>query len=134
MERRIMKHILYLVFCAILLCCPVLRSQSALTLSADDVKFLSTCGVLQSDINVIPNLPNAGQAKILAILRKDGRECSDIKAFIDSRDFLRKYTPPPNEAPKPPKGYDTDFLTKAESDYVYKVNQDILDRILKTWH
>ncbi|MGB9405904.1 MAG: hypothetical protein WCA89_00100 [Terracidiphilus sp.] len=104
-----------------------LFDESAPTLSADDVKFLDGCGVRQDDINVIPNLPPAGQTKITAILRKDGRECGDIKAYKDSRDFLRKYTPAPSKAPKAPKGYDTDFLTKAEYDYVSKVNKDILD-------
>ena len=129
-----MKYASYAAFCAILLCCPVLRGQSALTLSADDVKFLTGCGVRQDDIKAIPDLPRAGQVKVLTILRKDNRQCSDIKSYSDSRDFLRKYTPPPSVAPMPPKGYDTDFLTKAEFDYVSKVNKDILDRVLKTWH
>jgi hypothetical protein len=57
-----------------------------------------------------------------------------MKAFMDSRDFLRKYTPPPSAAPMSPKGYDTDFLTKAEWEYVSKVNEDILDRALATLH
>jgi hypothetical protein len=136
MERRthLMKYVPYMAFCAILLCCTALRSQSGLTLSADDVKFLDRCGVQQRDIKVIPDLPSAGQAKILALLRKDGRDCSDMKAFIDTRDFLRKYTPPPSEAPVPAKGYDTDFLTKAEDDYVNKVNENILDRMLGNMH
>ena len=125
-----MKYASYVFFYAILLCCPVLRGQSAITLSADDVKFLTGCGVRQGDIDVIPKLPSAGQAKISALLRKDGRACSDMKAFVDSRDFMRKFTPPPSVSPIPPKGYDTDFMTKAEFDYVYKVIKDILNRAL----
>ena len=129
-----MKSVSYVAFCAILLCCPAMRSQSAITLSADDVKFLNSCGVRQDDISTIPNLPSAGQAKISALLRKDGRACSDMKAFMDSRDYLRKYTPAPSVAPVPPKGYDTDFLTKAEWAYVTKVDGDILNRALGNWH
>jgi hypothetical protein len=126
-----MRYLSSMIICTILVCSPVLRSQSVLTLSDDDVSFLNSCGVRQDDIKVIPNLPSAGQAKILAILRKDGRECSDIKAFIDSRDYLRKYTPPPSVAPVPSKGYDTDFLTQAEWDYVKKVDSWILEKLLQ---
>jgi hypothetical protein len=125
-----MKYVSYIAFCIILLCCPAVRSQSALTLSADDVKFLSGCGVLQEDIKVIPNLPSAGQRKIMMILRFDGRECTDLKPFKDSRDFLRKFTPPPSESPFPPVGWTRDFVTPAEGDYISKVNKDIMDRIL----
>lgn len=126
-----MKYVSYIAFCAILLCCPALRSQSAITLSADDVKFLSGCGVRQDDIKVIPNLPSAGQHKIMMIMHKDGRECSDIMPFKDTRDHLRKYTPPPSVVPMPPKGYDMDFFTKAEFDYVSKINNDLLEKLLK---
>jgi len=121
-----MKYLPYMVFCAILSCCPALRSQSALTLSADDAKFLSSCGVTQDDIKVIPNLPSAGQAKILAILSKDGRECSDLAPFNHSRDYLRKFTPPPTEMPTTPAGYDKDFFTSAELAHVNDVDMGIL--------
>jgi hypothetical protein len=114
----------------ILLCCPAMRGQAALTLSADDVKFLSGCGVRQDDIKVISNLTSAGQTKILAVLRKDSRQCSDLLSFTNTRDYLRKYTPPPSISPIPPKWYDTDFLTKAEDDYVNKINNDLLDKLL----
>jgi hypothetical protein len=126
-----MKYVSYVAFCAILLCCPGMHSQSALTLSADDVKFLSGCGVKQDDIKVIPNLPSAGQRKLLVILRSSGRACSDLISFTNTRDYLRKYTPPPSVSPVPPKWYDTDFYTKAESDYVNKINNDLLDKLLK---
>ncbi|HEY1208059.1 MAG TPA: hypothetical protein VGE85_01705 [Terracidiphilus sp.] len=126
-----MKYVSYVAFCAILLCCPTLRSQSTITLSADDVKFLSGCGVLQGDIKVIPKLPSDGQRKIMLILRKDGRVCSDIKSYKDTRDHLRKYTPPPSVVPMPPKGYDMDYFTKAEFDYVSKINNDLLEKLLQ---
>jgi len=121
-----MKYVSHMAFYAILLCCPALRSQSVLTLSADDVKYLDSCGVRQDDVNVIPNLSSAGQGKILAMLRKDGRGCNDLKDFRDSRDFLRKYTPQPTDLPESPAGFDRDFLTSAELDYVNHVDSGIL--------
>jgi len=121
-----MKHVPYIAFYAILLCCPALRSQSTLTLSADDVKYLDSCGVRQDDINVISNLSSAGQGKILAILHRDGRGCDDFKDFKDSRDFLRKYTPPPTDLPESPAGFDRDFLTSTELAQVDNVNMGIL--------
>jgi hypothetical protein len=128
MRRRIlpMKYVPHIAFCAILLCCPALRSQSAPTLGADDVKYLDSCGVRQDDIDVIPNLASAGQGKILAILRKIGRGCDDFKGFKDSRDFLRQYTPPPSDLPASPAGFDRDFLTSAELAYVDHVESGIL--------
>jgi hypothetical protein len=129
-----MKYASYIAFCAILLCCPALRSQPAITLSANDVKFLTGCSVLQEDIKVIPNLPRAGQRKIMMILHFDGRECNDLKPFKNSRDFLRKFTPPPSMNPPPPAGYDNNFLTTAEVDYVVKVEQEVADKLLKNWN
>ena len=129
-----MKHVSCVLFCAILLCCPVLRSQSVLTLSADDVKFLSGCGVRQDDIKAIPNLPSDGQDAISLILSNKNRKCSYLKHFIDSRDFLRQFTPPPSECPVPPNDYEWYFLTPAELEYINKVDKDILDRILEKMH
>ena len=94
-----MKYVSYIVFCAILLCCPTLRSQSALTLSAVDVKFLSDCGVLQVDIKAIPKLPSDGQDMISLILSSKARKCNNLKHFIDTRDFLRKFTHPRASVP-----------------------------------
>jgi len=128
-----MKYVSYVAFCAILLCCPVVRSQSILTLSADDVKFLSGCGVLQDDIKVIPKLPSKGQRRILLVLRFNGRECDDLMEFKVTRDFLRKYTPPPEHVPMPPDGYDAYFLTSAELTYINKMNQDFMDKVVKSF-
>ncbi|MGB9409393.1 MAG: hypothetical protein WCA89_17800 [Terracidiphilus sp.] len=120
-----MKYVLNVVFCALLLFCPALRGQSVLTLSTDDVQFLNKCGVLQSDINVIPNLPSSGQAKILAVLHKHNRACKNLQFFKDCRDALRKFTPPPSVLPSTPKGWsDYDLLTSAEKDYVLNVEAD----------
>lgn len=113
-----MKHVSYVSFCAILLCSLALRAQSALTLSADDVKFLRDCGVRQDDIKVIPRLPSEGQIQISAIL--SAKECSSpsLKDFIETRNYLRKFTPPPSECPLPPAHYWLYFLTKTEAKYL----------------
>ncbi len=126
-----MKYVPTMVFCALLLCCPVLRSQPVLTLSTDDVQFLNKCGVQQSDIDAIPNFPSTGQAKILAVLRKHGRTCKDLKFFKDCRDALRKFTPPPSDLPDTPKGWeDYDLLTSAEKQYVLNVEADVFAKAM----
>ena len=71
-----MKYFLYATFCAILLCCSALRGQSALTLSAADVKFLSGCGVRQDDIKVIPKLDSEGQERMVDLLSATSHKCS----------------------------------------------------------
>jgi hypothetical protein len=126
-----MKYLSYTFFCAILLCCPAMHSQPALTLNNNQVKFLVGCGVRQDDIQAIPNLTSDGQLKILAILHNRNRGCGDLKPFKDSRDYMRKYTPPPSMSIVPPNGYDIDFLTKAESDYLGKIDSAILAQLLK---
>jgi len=123
-----MKYIPSMVVAALLLCTPALKAQAAL--SADDVKFLKGCGVSQADINVIPNLTRIGQNKVRSILIDvEARTCDDVAPYIASRDFIKKFTPPPNQSPMPPRGYDNDFLTLAESQYVNSVNRSILDKV-----
>ena len=114
-----MKYVSYVLFCAILLCCPVLRGQSALTLSADDVKFLRGCGVRQDDINVIPKLSSEGQDQMSVILSAKRRKCSSpsLRDFIETRDYLRKFTAPPSKCPEAPAHYQLHFLTSAEQEY-----------------
>jgi hypothetical protein len=68
----------------------------------------------------------------MTLLRSRDRKCGDLDSFKNSRDYLRKYTPPPSKAPIPPKGYDIDFVTQAEFDYVSKINEDILMKFLSS--
>jgi len=126
-----MKFVSKMIFCASLLSCSALFSQSAITVNPGDAKFLSGCGVRQDDIKTIPNLTSVGQRKLLVILRFDGRECNDLKPFKESRDFLRVFTPPPSQCPAPPADWDPDFVTSAELEYINKVDRDILDKILR---
>ena len=122
-----MKFIPSIVFTAILQCYPSMKAQAAL--SADDVKFLKGCGVSQLDIDAIPDLPRAGQNALRGFLSSDGRTCDDIASFTATRDYLKKYTPPPHESPLPPTKYNRDFLTPAEAKYVTNVNKSILDQL-----
>ena len=44
-----------------LFCCPLAKALDNLT--ADDIKFLKSCNIEQSDIDVIPKLPSDGKDK-----------------------------------------------------------------------
>ena len=128
-----MKYFLYATFCAILLCCSALRGQSALTLSAADVKFLSGCGVRQDDIKVIPKLDSEGQERMVDLLSATSHKCSspELKDFMETRDYLRKFTPPPSTNPEPPVNYQSHFLTSAEQEYINNQSKAILDKALR---
>ncbi len=123
-----MKQIPYLVLSSILLCSPAMHGQQTLTLSTDDVKFLSGCGVRQDDINVIPKLTSEGQGRISVIL--DAKRCGSpsLKDFMETRDYVRKFTPPPSECPEGPVHYQLDFVTSAEREYINKLCTEIYDR------
>ena len=114
-----MKHIPYLVLSSILLWSPAMQSQPTLTLSTDDVKFLSGCGVREDDIKVIPKLDSEGQERMSDILaaKKAGCGSPDLRDFRETRDYLRKFTTPPSECPKGPAHYQMHFLTPAEREY-----------------
>lgn len=120
-----MKFVSYVFYCATLLCCPALRSQSAITLSADDVKFLSGCGVLQDDIKVIPMLPSDGQDIISVAVSSLRRKCSMLQEFKATRDYRRKFTPILSVIPMPPPGYRQYFLTDAEQEYIGKIIRSV---------
>jgi hypothetical protein len=47
----------------------------------------------------------------------------DGKRFIETRDYLRKFTPHPSECPEPPVNYWKDFLTSAEEEYISKISK-----------
>ena len=125
-----MKHIQYLVLSSILLCCPAMQSQQTLTLSTDDVKFLSGCGVRQDDFKVIPKLESEGQERMSVILAAKKFECRapDLRDFKETRDYVRKFTPPPSECPEGPAHYQLDFVTLAEREYINKLCTEIYER------
>ena len=111
-----------------LFCCPFAKAQDNLT--ADDIKFLKSCNIEQSDIDVIPKLPPDGKEKIELVLESNKKNCNMpiMKEFKATREFLRKFTPPPESCPMPPVNYSSDFLTKEETDYINNVDKKILDK------
>ena len=114
-----------------LLCSRAVTAQGKLT--ADDVSFLRSCGVAQADIDVIPSLPADGQDGLQLVFESARKNCNmpPVKAFKATRDFLKRFTPPPTESPSPPAEYDPIYLTPAEVSHVTTVNRRILDKALE---
>jgi len=93
-----------------------------------DAAWMRSCGVRQDDIDVVPQLSDVAEFKLNKALRV--RQCDALKPFTATRDYVRLYTPPPAHAVRPPKGFDNDFMTRAESDRINDINQAILDRLM----
>jgi hypothetical protein len=126
-----MKYIPSIVFAAMLLCYPALRAHAELT--PEDVKLLQACKVSQEDIDVITQLPTAGQDNLDAVFtsrKADKCQMPAIKNFIATRDYLRKFRPPPQSSPMPPVGYDRNYLTPNEQAYVTNTNKSIMDKVI----
>jgi hypothetical protein len=105
-------------------------SFAATDLTTQDVEFLTKqCHIDQADVNVIPKLPEDGRELLSLLIAK--RDCKRLEPFKATREYLKKYTPPPKESIMPPKGFKNDFLTQAESDYIDDINKRILDKILR---
>ncbi|HUN56322.1 MAG TPA: hypothetical protein VMU29_14310 [Smithella sp.] len=117
-----------------LFCFSFARAQDKL--SADDVKFLKSCNLEQSDIDVIPKLPPGGQEKINLVLESSKKNCNMVlmKEYKATRDYLKKYTPVPDSIPMPPESYNSEFLTKEESDYINDISRKILDKSLENFN
>jgi hypothetical protein len=94
--------------------------------SAQDTAFLTGCLVERSDVDVIPRLGKEARDKIFLWI--DSGDCEKLKPFKATREFLKKYTPPPDTTQMPPKGYDRIFLTAEESEYINDINKRILDK------
>ena len=98
-------------------------------LSAEDIAFLQGCNVEQADIDVIPGLPEDGRTNLELVLEYPRRHCDmqAVKAFKETREYLRKFTPPPEVIPMPPGEYNRIYLTPAEAEYVIEISKRILD-------
>ena len=116
---------------ATVLCSRVVDAQTEL--SAEDVAFLQGCGVARADIDVIPGLPEDGRNNLELVVESPRRHCDmqPVKAFIATREFLKKFTPPPEVSPMPPAEYNRIYLTPAEAGYVIEINKRILDKQLQ---
>ena len=73
-----------------LFCCPLAKALDNLT--ADDIKFLKSCNIEQSDIDVIPKLPSDGKEKIEMVLESSKKNCNMpiVREFKATREFLKK--------------------------------------------
>jgi len=119
-----------LIFMAMLLYSPSGKAYT-ITLAENDVKFLRSCVVEQADIDVIKNLPSAGQDKLGLILESSRRNCemAYINSFKTTREYLRRFTPNLTSAPMPPDDYDPDFLTVDEKNIISKTSEQILKKL-----
>jgi hypothetical protein len=117
-----------------LFCCPFVKAQNNLT--ADDIKFLKSCNIEQSDIDVIPKLPPDGKEKIELVLESRKKNCNMpiLREFKATREFLRKFTPAPESSPMPPENYSGDFLTKEETDYINNISKKITDKVFENFN
>jgi hypothetical protein len=110
--------------------------QQKMELSDADKDFLRKCEVFPDDIDVIPNLPSDGLDRLELVLESKRKNCDmeAIKSFKATREFLKKYIPPPDKSYMPPKGYSRDFLTAVESKYINDINKRILDKAFEQWN
>lgn len=127
-----MKNILVKVLFIAVLLCSQSGSSHAITLSADDVKFLRSCGIEQADIDIIPNLPEDGRDTLEILLDSPRRRCEMdiIVSFKDTRKFVRMHTPPPAKLPEPVR-YKMYFMTVAEQIYIDELWLKHLERVKK---
>ena len=108
-----------------------LRNKGTVTrITPQAVEFLTKqCVIEQPDINVIPKLKAETSEYLYSLIAR--RDCKGLEPFKATREYLRKFTPPPDKSPFPPKGFKNDFLTEEESKYVDDVNNRILDKIFE---
>jgi hypothetical protein len=88
-------------------------------LSPQDIEFLTKeCQIDPADVNVIPKLLSWTDADLY--IQGRSRKCHLLEPFKNTREYLRKLTPPPEKPPfpLPPKGYNRKYLTDEECDYL----------------
>jgi hypothetical protein len=109
-----MKKIIFILAIFTLMLCCFLPKVNAELSSADKEFLLKQCQVLQEDIDVIPKLERATQAKISGWIA--AKDCQKLAPFKESRSYYRQLLKlEPNEKlPKGPLGWDFVYLTDAE--------------------
>lgn len=129
------KHALIIAFVFVFLATSIgfAANESQTRLTPQDIQFLKKCNIDHADIDAIPNLNPDGQTNLQLVLESSRRNCDmqPIKAFKATREYLRKFTPPPQLSPMPPKLYNRIYLTEKESRYISDVNRRILDKALE---
>jgi hypothetical protein len=95
-----------------------------LKLSQEDIDFLTQqCHIDPADIDVIPKLNRRAKITLKAYLAE--RDCTLMEPFKNTREFLKKFTPPPDISPLPPRGYSRDYLTEEEVRYILGIEDSI---------
>jgi hypothetical protein len=117
-----MKTLPYLFSCVLILCAPAFGEGKSIT--AEQMTWLKSCGVLQSDIDVYPNISRRGQIKLWAAASLPERQCEDIAGFKATREFLHQIDARATPHPLPPNGYSPEFLTADERAQVQKAMDD----------
>jgi hypothetical protein len=107
----------------------ITKSGTMTGLTAQDIDFLAMqCLIDKTDANAISTLKGETSVYLYWLVSK--RDCKRLEQFKVTREYLKKFTPPPQKSPFPPKGYNRDFLTAIESNYINETNKSILDRQL----
>ena len=57
-----------------------------------------------------------------------------MREFKATREFLKKFNPPPESSPMPPANYSSDFLTKEETDYINDISKKIMDKVFENFN
>jgi len=101
-----------------------------LKLSKQDIEFLTKqCRIDPADVNVIPKLNRRAKSTIRVFLSES--DCTLMEPFKQTREFLKKFTPPPEQSPLPPQYYSRDYLTEEEGNYITEINSRIIGLKIK---
>jgi hypothetical protein len=107
-------------------------AEEASKINPQDVEFLTKqCGIDNADIDVIRKLKVETREYLYALITK--RDCKGLEPFKATREYLKKFNPPPDKSPFPPKGFKNDFLTEEESKYIDDINMRILDKVFENF-
>ncbi len=106
------------------------EESHGLTLTAEDIAFLKGCNIEQADIDAIHDLPEDGQTNIEMVLDYPRKHSNMdvIVSFKATREFLKKFIPPPPEgspAPAIPDKYNPIYLTPSEHKYISELYQKL---------
>ncbi|MGA9110447.1 MAG: hypothetical protein ACLPSL_11310 [Smithella sp.] len=128
-----MKRICFVALLSVMLITvilPAVYAEEPAKLTKQDIEFLTQQRhVEQADVDVISKLNQKGRNDLY--MRIAARNCQLLEPFKATREYLGKYTPAQQKAPIAPKGYNTDYLTKEEYDYINSINNRMLEDFYK---
>lgn len=95
-------------------------------ISKNDVEFLTKqCHFDSADIDIIPKLNRRAKLLVKACLSSRDSDCTLLEGFKQTREHVRKFTPPPEDWILPPADYNRIYITKEELSYMDKINNRI---------